>query len=402
VTNVLPDATGPDLTRDFEWGAVPSIPDQGLDEGAEVFALQLPPPLGPLEKLAGTTFRGKGFNTIFRPQNFALSPTPLPSPAQGPDDNVLELNLTEETLEFSSALGLVPNRGFVQKDIAFNGIPYVQRVKDVTNAGRSVDIHFEPGVWLSVPETEVPAEAPTVVRMGSIPHGTTIEAQGRSFAVEGGPLISTVDITPFVIDDPTTRIPFPSQKASNATTFRIPQDLAKLVADGSITQEILDDPNILLRRRADAQSIDATTAIMINTDPTTPLLDDLVDAQLVGGGTDNIAFLRGDQTGTAPNADAVRMSAIFWVENVADQVTVPALQPGESVTVAGTDSAGDGLVPSFAVTAATTPVAEGTVFDVTYTQVQYTQMVLLNFNGLSWPHLSLATLVPAGAVAVTR
>jgi hypothetical protein len=400
MTNIVPDDPTADLTRDFQWGAVPSLPDEAPDEGSTVFALQAQPPLGPLENLAGTTFRGNGFNTIFRPQNFALTPTPLPNTAHGPDDNILELNLTEETLEFSSPLGSIPNRGFVQGDINFNGVPYVQRVKDVTTQGRSVDIHFEPGVWLSIPETDVPVEDPTVVRMGSIPHGTTIEAQGRSFDVPGGPIIASVDITPFPIGQPTVRIPFPSQVATDTATFRIPQDLTKLIADGTITQAILDDPNILLRQRAAAQSINATTVIVINTDPTTPLLDAVIDNKLVGGGTDNIAFLRGDQTGTAPNADAARMSAIFWVETVADQITVPALQPGESVTVTGTDSAGDGLVPSFAVTA-TTEVAEGTIVNVTYTQVQYTQMVLLNFNTLSWPHLSVATLVPAAAVPIT-
>jgi hypothetical protein len=30
-------------------------------------------------------------------------------------------------------------------------------------------------------------------------------------------------------------------------------------------------------------------------------------------------------------------------------------------------------------------------------QIQYTQKVMLNFNGLTWPHVSVATLVPANA-----
>jgi hypothetical protein len=28
-------------------------------------------------------------------------------------------------------------------------------------------------------------------------------------------------------------------------------------------------------------------------------------------------------------------------------------------------------------------------------QLQYSQRVLLNFNGLSWPHITVATLTPA-------
>jgi hypothetical protein len=33
-------------------------------------------------------------------------------------------------------------------------------------------------------------------------------------------------------------------------------------------------------------------------------------------------------------------------------------------------------------------------------QIQYSQQVLLNFNGLTWPHVSVATLVPASPVPV--
>ena len=63
------------------------------------------PSLGPLAAFTGT-FRGKGFNTIFRPDN-AKTPTKLPVSVPA-GDNVLELNLTEETLSFSPPLGSVP------------------------------------------------------------------------------------------------------------------------------------------------------------------------------------------------------------------------------------------------------------------------------------------------------
>jgi hypothetical protein len=36
----------------------------------------------------------------------------------------------------------------------------------------------------------------------------------------------------------------------------------------------------------------------------------------------------------------------------------------------------------------------------TATQIQYVQKVILNFNGLTWPHVSVATLVPTAPVAV--
>src|ERR1700728_4045063 len=70
-----------------------------------------PPSLGPLAAFTGA-FTGSGFNTIFRPDSTA-TPTPLPIPVSN-TDNILELNLTAETLTFSPSLGSVPNRGMVQ------------------------------------------------------------------------------------------------------------------------------------------------------------------------------------------------------------------------------------------------------------------------------------------------
>jgi hypothetical protein len=385
MSDTVPVEPAVDLTRDFRWGQVPSVDRAGF----EVESVQADPDLGAIAGFVGK-FRGTGFNTIFRPQDFAVSPTPLPNAANGPDDNILELNPTEETLEFSDALGSIPNRGMVQGDAFLNGIPYVQKINDVSDPARPVGIHFEPGVWLSVPPTTVPTEGATLVRMASIPHGTTINAQGTSFTVPGGPRIDPVDITPFPIGNPSTRIKFPSQQASDTATFRIPQDLTSFITAGTITQAILDNPNIVIKNRADAQNITSTIVILISTDPADPLF---------GGGTDNIAFLLGDKTATAPNADAVQMTAIFWIETVSEQITMPAYSPGQPVLVQGDAGAGD-PVPTFAVSSAT-EIPAGTKIDVTYPQIQYTQTVLLNFNGLSWPHVSVATLVPDGPVPVT-
>jgi hypothetical protein len=78
------------------------------------------PSLGPLASFTGA-FRGSGFNLIFRPDS-TLTPTPLPIPVSG-SDNVLELNLTRESLSFSQRLGSVPNRGSNgQRAIFLNGV----------------------------------------------------------------------------------------------------------------------------------------------------------------------------------------------------------------------------------------------------------------------------------------
>src|SRR5258708_14511031 len=125
------------------------------------------PSLGPLSNFTGT-FAGNGFNTIFRPDSGA-TPTPLPVPVLG-SDNVLELNLTQETLSFSKAPGSVPNRGTgAQADAFLHGVPYLQPISDVTIPRQPTGIHFEPGLWVIVPSTTDPPEGQTLVRMASIP-----------------------------------------------------------------------------------------------------------------------------------------------------------------------------------------------------------------------------------------
>jgi hypothetical protein len=87
-----------------------------------------------------------------------------------------------ETLSFSSSLGNVPNRGLEDQNDSFvNGVPYVQAIKDVTDTdtgksdGRPTGIHFEPGLWMRIPATTTrPVLANSLVRMASIPHGTTV------------------------------------------------------------------------------------------------------------------------------------------------------------------------------------------------------------------------------------
>jgi hypothetical protein len=384
MTDTVPTESALQRTRGFRWGQVtPRVPGVAAAAAAE-------PDLGAIANFTGT-FRGNGFNTIFRPQDFAVTPTPLPGPATGPDDNVLELNLTEETLSFSPPLGSIPNRGMVQGDIFLNGVPYLQTINDISDPNNPVGIHFEPGVWLSVPATTAPAEGPTLARMASIPHGTTIDAQGTSFTVAGPPIIQAVDITPFPIGNPAGKLVgvFPSQIATNAGTFRIPQDLTSFIAAGTITQAILDNPNLVLQNRIASQNITSTAVIIIKTKPDLPLF---------GGGDANIAFLLGNPAATAPNANAIEMTAIFWISTVAETITVPACTPGSPVTIQGDASAGN-PVPTFLVDPPT-EITVDTPINVTFTQIQYTQTVFLNFNGLTWPHVSVASLVPNDPIPV--
>jgi hypothetical protein len=340
-----------------------------------------PPPLGAIAAFRGT-WKGNGFNTIFRPH-------------EPGSDNVLELNLTQESLAFSPSLGSVPNRGMVQTDVFLNGIPYLQTINDVTT-GQPVGIHVEPGLWMAVPATADPAEGPTYVRMGSIPHGTTICAQGTASTVAGPPTIPPVDITPF-ISSSGQRIRFPSQNASAPSPDRIPPNLSGT----AITQAMLDDPNSVLRNHIASQHIVETTTISVSTSPPTPLF---------GGGADNIAFLLGfpgaqiNPNGIGQNAQTVVTNATFWIETVEHRIFVPPIpaplkEAGTPLEVKPEAHAKGAPVPTFAIHPSI-PIPHPHPFTIRTTQIQYTQLVLLNFNGLSWPHVSVATLVPARPILV--
>jgi hypothetical protein len=379
------------LPSDFHFGHL--RPDQNKPE-----APAPPPPLGPLSAFVGD-FVGNGFNTIFRPDSTA-TPTPLPNPVPAPPpprDNILELNLTSETLSFSKTLGSVPNRGTgTQPDAFLNGVPYLQTVNDITIHGEKVGIHFEPGMWIHVPSTTIPPLGETVTRMASIPHGTTIEAQGLvDPAKPGPPIIAGVDITPFVTgSNPPTKVPkFASQTANNPNTPRIPQDLGPFITRGTITQAMLDDPNSVLRGLVNQQTTLSTTTIFISTGPPPPV-------GLFGGGTDNVAFLLGQANAAAPNAQTTQMTAVFWIETVQETILVPPFHVGGApFTIRGKRSVQGQKIPTFSVTPPF-DLAVPRELKVTFTQIQYTQTVLLNFAGLTWPHVSVNTLVPADDIVV--
>jgi hypothetical protein len=383
-------SAGISLPSDFHFGEVSSLAPNFRTTELALSPSVSTPGLGSLAAFAGT-WTGSGFNTIFRP-NSNQTPTKLPVQPPGPPlDNVLELNLTTESLAFSPSLGSVPNRGMVQGDVFLNGVPYMQTISDVTIPSQKTGIHVEPGIWIIVPSTTNPAEGETLVRMASIPHGTTIMAQGTSRVINGPPTIPSVDITPFFTRT-NEKVRFANQTAATPGTSRIPQDLTAFIAAGTITQAMLDDPNTFLRNHIAGQKIISTTEITVATAAKPPLF---------GGGTDNIAFLEGDATSTSPNALAVTMTATFWIETVEHTILVPIFKPGQPpLTIAGEAPMAHGHpVPRFLVNPPI-EITKPRTIKVHSTQIQYTQEVMLNFNTLTWPHVSVATLAPAGAIPI--
>ncbi|GAB4008859.1 heme-binding protein [Nocardioides ultimimeridianus] len=294
-------------------------------------------PLGHLAALRGT-WTGSGFNTIFRPfrngQNVA-------------DDNVLELNLTNETLEFTDIGGTIPNRGFAQGDIDLFGLTYLQQVADQNQfdaQGRPAGIHIEPGIWITIPATDHPHAPATVARLATIPHGTSLLAQGTAQHKDGPPHIPVQEITPdFIGTD--NEVPFPSQDISHHSNRRIP---AQANPPG-ITQAMVDEPNTFLRAALVGKTIASHTRIEITTNATPQTVPH------AGGGIADIAFLDANNPQQpsqhqGPNAKVTEMRAIFWISRFTDSHGAPGIM------------------------------------------LQYSQFVNLRFGPLDWPHVSVANL----------
>jgi hypothetical protein len=276
--------------------------------------------LGPLGDLPGT-WSGHGFNLIARPD------------FEGGNDIFLELNPTDEQLQFSAIGGPIPNRGSAMDDIEIFGVHYLQQISDSGTGGA---IHTEPGIWMNVPATTKPAAPPTVVRLATIPHGNAVLVQGTSSQLSGPPVVGQANTVPFPIGaaepQPGTANGFPEYNLSAPSQFRTTP------TPPQVTQAAVTNPNSVLASAIAGQTITATTVLHIST-VTNPANHTL-------GGAENIPFLE-------TNADVGHVSATFWIETV--QLPAPHT-------------------------------------DRYFLQLQYTQTVFLNFLGLSWPHVSVATL----------
>jgi hypothetical protein len=252
-----------------------------------------------------------------------------PHHPSSPQDRFLELNLTNETIVFTKISGPIPNRGLLMPDINMFGVSYVQQISEANNGPA---LHFEPGIWVNVPPTSNPSEPPTVVRMASIPHGTVILAQGTAdFHPGGPPAIPNNNIIPFQVGGP--QVSFPELILSTPTQFRH--------ATQGVTQAMVDNPNSVLQAVVQGKPMTSRMHIHVTTQHT----------PIKGGGVANTAFLAAASNPPGGNANAAQVDATFWIE------TLPGSGGGPDIL-----------------------------------QLQYTQLVGLDFNGLRWPHVTVATL----------
>jgi hypothetical protein len=391
--------------------------------------------LGPLGLLPGT-WRGPGFNAIWRPDNSQ-------PPENSATHRFLELNQTTDEFDFHVIPGVVPNRGFnTQADLSLYGLHYLQRVSDSDPApGPTVNppgysqtagqaLHIEPGLFMNVPASEVPQHPATIVRMASIPHGVTVMMQGPNPGTRptrGAPVIPPLvpftgypglaPFAPFPIA-PTppgfaTAPPGPNPPgvgiqpiAPSGAEHQVPEVniAADVLAPGSQStgpfpeafQGFIDDPNSILRSVIEGQEILGTITIYLTTD--TQSVDGLPTLG-VGSGLEsvgNIPFLGipnpdppipapanqpaalATEAGTVPNAFVYSASATFWIEWVAVPFDVPPVLAGAKPPLLdGPDPIG--LIEPFWPRA-------------TYLQLQYSQLVILIFNDILWPHVTVATL----------
>ena len=318
---------------DFVFEGIPPVAETDVVHADIASPNVTPPdPLGALAALEGT-WKGNGFNSIWRPHHPA-----------NPQDRFLELNLTTETLVFTKINGAIPNRGLEMADISMFGLTYMQQIAETsTGAG----LHIEPGIWASVPKTTDPNEPASVVRMASIPHGTVILAQGTAQVLSGGPqVIPDNNILPFFLGSPPPANGDFNSVAATFTELDLSTPTAFRFQSPGVTQAMVKNPNSVLQA-ALAHSLQGTsmksrTFLHVST------TNDPIKG---GGGTANTAFLAAGSNPPGGNAKASQVQATFWIE-----------------TIAGTGGHPD-----------------------TH-QLQYTQLVQLDFNGIRWPHVTVGTL----------
>jgi len=339
--------------------------------------------LGPLAPLAGT-WTGNGFNEIWRPDN------PQSQPVGGKIKRFLELNLTNEIFEFDVIPGVVPNRGLnPQPDLSLYGLHYLQRVSDADKppfetAGQA--LHIEPGLFMNVP-ADLKNPTPTIVRMGSIPHGVTVLMQGPTpsttpvlgpprippiFPIAELPKFSPPSLSALGLGIQPVDIPPPDGDSKEHVVPEV--DISKDGAGSQSTgpypasfQGLINDPNSMLRAAIAGQDILGTVTIKLSTDG----VDDSI-GNIPFLGTPNPDPTRRQNPTGSVNAFVASASATFWIEWVR--------MPGAVARVGGTalPTAIAGIEPFWG--------------QQTFLQLQYSQVVILIFNGVLWPHVTVATL----------
>ncbi len=357
--------------------------------------------LGLLAELAGT-WEGDGFNLIARPDF-----------VQG-TNLFLQLSDTRETLKFDPIGSPIPNRIFgpnptaagAPQDLELAGLTYLQKIHDAQTGGA---LHIEPGIWIRQPNTNYPPETAAngqqlIARMGNIPHGNSLLAQGTASVFNGDPVLPKGNVpyngsvfpsfnsTPFPVPPPGPPTPTILNAAGSSEKGTAPNppgpftqyDLTIAASAANtrtdppppgVTQNVVNDPitllqNVISQQKKTGHSFSGTVlniatqaeiTFFQNPNSQAGAPTTTVPIPNGAGGIENILFLLGGNPvgNLGPNAQTALVYATFWIE----KVTHPT--------------------------------------DPTFMQLQYAQMVILNFEILKalpksvligWPHVSIGTL----------
>ncbi len=317
-------------------------------------------------------------------------------------------------------------------------------------------LHIEPGLFMNVPASQQPetgntiVNEPSIVRMASIPHGVTVLMQGPnpgSKPTPGKPKIPhlTPFSTPGNVYPGLSPMPFPGpyvvppsappplpdllqpppvppgpnppgvgiQPITTLTVGAIPPGGQHVVpeinigldtlAPGSQStgpypehfQHFINDPNSVLRNEIEHQDILGFIAINLTTDllsltgiPTLgvgSLYETVSNIPFLGVATQNPPFpvppppfgpaSVATQPDPIPNAYVYSASATFWIEWVRNHGEPPVHLHRGPGKPAG-------------------PILELEPFweHSTHLQLQYSQLVILIFNNILWPHVTVATM----------
>lgn len=202
----------------------------------------------------------------------------------------------------------------------------------VTDAATGGALHIEPGIWMSVPGTAADGSEASVTRLSTIPHGNSVCAVGFTESVD-------VDGIPDI--PPLSTVPYAVGTQPPAPGTPNPYRPYDLGVDtpyrtsplpSTVTQAMVDDPITMLRDALQGQRMTHVTRLILDT--------------ANGGGVSNIPFV-------TRNANATDLRCVFAVERV--------VLPG----------------------------------GVEVMQLQYEQVATLSFRGMSYPHVTVGTLIRA-------
>lgn len=246
--------------------------------------------LGPLKNLLGVwknepNLPGRGWNMIALPF------------AEGKFHYRLLLNQYNETLKFSTVDKGVANRGLpgageTDGDQFVAAIGYEQTIEQIAAAdspdsGKAgapgLTIHHEPGLFLHM--INKVTNGLDIARLGTIPHGDSVLALGKSSENSGAPTIPDLNGLPIGVDHDLNNPYLEPYKHFHDSLF----------------EKLFDPvhPNLLLEEANKGVNIVKTTTLEVDTTTET-------------GGIVNIPFV-------TKQANAAEMKSTFWIQELAEK-----------------------------------------------------------------------------------